>query len=225
MNKYEDIFSGKFPPIEFKFHDSMTSFEQFQKLNDLIINNSKETIIDKFITKNPEILTTILHHFETGNHKGWVFPKLTLTPRIEHMYQKGMIPDFIVGGQSSDGQDWWIVELKGANEDIFFIDKNNRIRFSDVVNKGVCQLLEYIDYASEKQSKLREDFGLKNFREPKGLIIIGREQEMINDSRKQKLKSAWNRFHKGKLEIRTYDFLLREFRYALQRKNEWMNNS
>lgn len=83
--------------------------------------------------------------------------------------------------------------------------------------------MEYIDYASEKQSKLLEDFGLKNFREPKGLIIIGIEVEIINDSRKQKLKSAWNRLNKGNLEIRTYDFLLREFRYALQRKNDWNN--
>lgn len=218
--KYEDIFLGKFPPEEFEYHDSYTTLDQFNNLIEIIENNSTEKIIDKYLTDNPEILTTILHHFETGNHKGWVFPKLTLTPRIEYMFQKGMIPDFIVGGQSSDGQEWWLLELKGADEKIFNIDKNNRIKFSDTLNKGICQLIEYIDYSTEKQNKLRDEFGLKNFREPSGIILIGRDVEM-NDIRKQKLKSYWNRLHKGKLEIRTYDFLIREFKYALQRKNSF----
>ena len=218
----DDKFTGKFPPKEFEYHDSDTTNEQFFEFNKLIGENSGEKIIDEFITKNPEILTTVLNHFRTGNHKGWVFPKLTLTPRIEHMYQKGMIPDFIIGGQSSDGQEWWIVELKGANEEVFVIDKNERIRFSDTVNKGICQLLEYIDYASEKQSKLREDLGLKNFREPNGLLIVGREIE-FTEQRKQKLKASWNRLNKGKLEIRTYDFLLRQFKNALQRKESFSN--
>ena len=224
MKKKENHFIGKFPPKEFEYHDSNTTEEQFSEFNKLIQSNSGETIIDNFITKNPEILTTVLNHFGTGNHKGWVFPKLTLTPKIEHMYQKGMIPDFIIGGQSSDGQEWWIVELKGADEQVIIIDKNGRIRFSDTVNKGICQLFEYIDYASEKQSKLRQDFGLKNFREPYGLLIIGRESEFESNPRKQKLKAAWNRLNRSKLEIRTYDFLLGEFRTALARKDNYANH-
>lgn len=218
-NKQNDKLSIK----EFEYHDSFTTIEQFTAFDKIIRSNSGEKEIDDFITQNPEILTTILNHFRTGHNGGWVLPKLTLTPRIEHMYQKGMIPDFILGGNSSDGHEWWIVELKGANEEIVIIDKNERIRFADIVNKGICQLLEYIDFASEKQSNLRESFGLTNFREPNGLLIIGRENEFENNHRKQKLKSSWNRLNKGKLEIRTYDFLLREFRYALKRKENYEN--
>lgn len=88
QNRYEDIFLGKFPPIEFQFHDNMTSFEQFKNLNNLILENYKETKIDNFITNNTEILTTILYHFQTGNYKGWVLPKLTLTPKIKQIYIK-----------------------------------------------------------------------------------------------------------------------------------------
>jgi len=213
-------FGGKFPPEEFQFHDNDTTREQFNEFNRLIEENSSEKTLDDFITKNPAILTTALHHFRTGNHKGWVLPKQQISIRIEHMYQRGMIPDFILGGQSSDGQEWWIVELKGANEEIIKIGKNGRIGFSNTVNKGICQLLEYIDYSAEKQSYLRDGFGLKNFREPNGLILVGRENE-FQDERKRKLKASWNRLNKGKLEIRTFDWLGREFRSALFRKEDW----
>ncbi len=72
-------------------------------------------------------------------------------------------------------------------------------------------MLSYIDYCSEIQSTLRDQFHLRGFREPKGMLLIGRDKELDDDERKQKLKSAWNRVTKTSLEIRTYDALLRPF--------------
>jgi len=52
--------------------------------------------------------------------------------------------------------------------------------------------------------------GLPDFREPNGLIIMGTEDEFKN-IRKKKLKAAWNRLLPKRLEIRTYNWLLRQF--------------
>ncbi|MEM9886886.1 MAG: Shedu anti-phage system protein SduA domain-containing protein [Bacteroidota bacterium] len=220
MIEEESKWFGKFPDPKYKYHDSDTTYEQFEAFQSIVESNAGEKEIDEFITKNPVILTTALNHFRTGNHKAWVIPKQAISIKSKQTYQKGMIPDFILGGQSSDGQEWWIVELKGANEEIFKILKNDQIKFDDVINKGVCQLLEYVDYASEKQSFLRDSLGLKNFREPNGLLLIGRSSEFSSlNERKKKLKAAWNRLNKGKLEIRTYDWLIRQFENTLARQS------
>lgn len=85
----------------------------------------------------------------------------------------------------------------------------NILYFGSVANKAICQTIEYIDYCASAQAYLRDTLKLKDFREPKGFILIGREIEFSNDSRREKFKSAWNRFMGHKVEVRTYDSLLR----------------
>jgi len=46
-------------------------------------------------------------------------------------------------------------------------------------NKGVNQLVEYIDYCSKYQGKLRDEFKFKDFREPNGILILGTEKNEI----------------------------------------------
>ena len=60
---------------------------------------------------------------------------------------------------------------------------------STEANRGVLQLLEYIDVCAENQAYLRDQAGLKELREPKGLLLIGTQAE-LNDSRNRKTKSS-----------------------------------
>jgi len=74
----------------------------------------------------------------------------------------------------------------------------------------VFQLLEYIDCCTEAQSYLRDQLRLTDFREPRGFLIMGRDREFEDNEHRQRMKAAWNRAVGGKLEIRSYDSLLRE---------------
>lgn len=198
----------------FATHEMYLKDEQVNTFEELIKANSEETAIDRFLRDNPEIFTAALHNHRTGHHATCIIPKQSIRPHIQENGQRGLIPDFIVGGKSSDGWEWWVVEIKGANQTLFTQTKNETY-FSSEINKGICQLLEYIDFCSEYQEVLRSVFRLQDFREPKGLLIAGREGEVTDNESKQKLKAAWNRVTKEKLEIRTYDWLTRSLRALL----------
>ncbi|HMU11232.1 MAG TPA: DUF4263 domain-containing protein [Ferruginibacter sp.] len=195
----------------FATHEIFLTKEQINEFEKLLIKKASETTIDTFLAANPEIFTGALHNFRTGHHAAIVVPKQEIKPRLKLDNSKGLIPDFIIGGKSSDGWNYWIVELKGSDQTIFS-QTNFDTYFSPEINKGICQLLEYTDFCSEQQAALRDQFKLEGFREPNGLLIAGRENEILNDSKKQKLKAAWNKLSTGKLEIRTYDFIMRHLR-------------
>lgn len=192
----------------FATHEIFLTRKQVDEFKNLVDRSASETTIHNYLIENPEILTAALHKFGTGNHAAIVIPKQELRPRLKLEGDKGLIPDFLIGGKNSDGWNWWIVELKGPAQTIFS-QSDAETYFSTEINKGICQLLEYIDYASEQQAALRDAFKLEGIREPNGLILAGREAEIMADQRKQKLKAAWNRREQGRLEIRTYDFIIR----------------
>lgn len=203
---------------EFSTHEIFITKDQIDEFDNLLAKGAGEKTIDEFLTANPEIFTSALHTYRTGHHRAIIIPKQEIKPRIKITDEKGLIPDFIIGGKNSDGWNWWVIELKGTTQTIFS-ESSNEIYFNTEINKGICQLLEYIDFCSENQSNLRDVFKLENFREPNGLIIAGRERELNDNIKKQKLKAAWNRINLGKLEIRTYDFLQQNLKLLFDFRN------
>jgi len=200
----------EWPPEKFFKNHSKITDEQAKILENLIENRANETTIDKFLRDNPNILVHCLRSLSTGHHGAWVIPQQTIRSSMAGV-TTGLIPDYIIGGKSSDGFEWFVLELKGANQTLF-VNLKKTFYLSSVANKAICQTLEYIDYCSSIQSHLRDSFKLTDFREPKGLILIGREDEFSNDERRKALKSAWNRYMGNKVEIRTYDSMLRHVR-------------
>ncbi|MFQ5685403.1 MAG: Shedu anti-phage system protein SduA domain-containing protein [Candidatus Scalindua sp.] len=203
-----NYYPDDWPPEDYKVNHLEANRKQLENLKALIGDNASETKIENFLKTNKNILANILRLLNTGNQGAWNIPKQVVRPHGPHN-QKGHIPDYILGGLSSNGLEWYVLELKGANQKILK-ETNNILCFSSDANKAICQVIEYIDYCTEAQAYLRDTLKLKDFREPKGLILIGRETEFSNDNRREKFKSAWNRFMKHKIEIRTFDSLLRE---------------
>jgi len=201
----EDINIDNFRYVKFD-----ATKEQLIRLKELIETKGSETEVHNFLDNNREVFSFALHAYQTGHHGSIVLSKQNIRPHVKADNSKGLIPDFLVAGDSSDGFEWWVVELKGVNENVFTTDKDNHAYFTSTINKGVFQLLEYIDFCSENQTYLRDTLKLPDFREPNGLIIIGTEKE-FDDKRLQKLKSAWNRLLPKRLEIKTYNWLLRQF--------------
>lgn len=200
-------YPSHFHPKEFHHSRREITHEQLTELGELVESRSGEKQIDRFIRDNPSVLTAALKFASTGHHGTWILSQQMIRPKLGTV-KPGLIPDFIIGGKSSDGFEWWVVELKGADAKLF-TRKGGKLCPSHTLNKGICQLLTYIDYCDESQSILREQFRLTDFRQPNGLIIIGREEELDNDGQKRKLKSAWNKINATHLEIRTFDALLR----------------
>lgn len=102
--------------------------------------------------------------------------------------------------------DWFVLELKGADQRAF-TRRGKQVLLSATANQGVCQLLTYIDAASKSQGYLRDELRLKGFREPRGVLLIGTEEE-TSDEACRAFKAAWNQVN-PRLQIRSYSALLR----------------
>lgn len=179
---------------------------QYSGLRKLVEKRASETEVERFLKTNKQALALILGLFQTGHHAAWIIPKQTIRTRLGN-HAPGLIPDYLVAGANSDGVTWWVLELKGCDAKVFSNSSSSQ-SFSPTANRGVVQLLEYIDACSEVQSYLRDQLGLKGFREPRGILLMGTDDE-YSETRRRKLKAAWNR-NVPKIQIRSYNALLRE---------------
>ncbi len=98
-----------------------------------------------------------------------------------------------------------IVEIKKANENIF--DKNGKV--TSIFSKSIQQLITYIDdalyYGDNKRLSEKMKF---NFLKPKGILIIGKNQD------EDKLKNMTYYFHN--INILTYDDILKRGKIVLK---------
>jgi len=184
-------------------HD--VTLNQYQGFKELVDTRASEKEIERFLMQNKEVLSLAIFMFSTGHHMSWIFPKEQI--RVPSGDVGGLIPDYVMAGANSDGVQWFVLELKGADKEAF-TKKGKQPSLSPEANKGVCQLLNYIDHSSRDQAYLRDTLGLKNFREPKGILLIGTDDE-TEDHVLQNFKGAWNRMNPN-LKIRSYDALLRQ---------------
>jgi len=216
--KWRKKIDHDWPPSENKISRREATTEQLNEFKYLIKHRAGETEIHEFLEENSVIFGFALRDYGTGHHGLWVHSKQVIQSRIKNRNVRGLIPDFIIGGENSNGHQWFVVELKGANEDIFTI-KADSIYLSSIANKGLCQLIEYADACSEIQSHLRDHFRMHDFREPKGILLIGTEDE-FRDKRKQRMARALNKRFAKDVEIRTFNWLLRNFEEEMKYLND-----
>lgn len=203
-------YPSDWPPQEYYVDESSVEAAVKLAFSSLLARGATETDADDFLRKNPALIGQCLNFTNFGHHGMWVIPQKLIDPGASPK-RKGLKPDYLFGGKNSDGFFWCVAELKGPQDRLFkrAADGRQTISFSAVANEGICQLLQYMDYCSSAQSYFRDHFGLNDFRESRGFLIIGREAELENDSQLQELKAAWNRVSGGRIMLRTYDALLR----------------
>jgi hypothetical protein len=201
----EKRYPDDWPPVEYFVHESRLEKDIVEDFQSLIEASAGERDIDRYISDNPEILTAILDLKNTGHHAAWVIPKKVIRSHVSADIP-GLIPDFLVGGRNSYGITWYVVELKGAQHKLF-TKSNESLYLSNVANKGLCQVLEYMHFCNKSQSMLREVLKLNGFVSAEAFLFIGREHE-TEGVRERDLKSAFNNIN-SHLEVRSYDALLR----------------
>lgn len=209
------MYPEDWPPQQYHIRESDLKNDVVDGFQELINRRASETVIDRYLSLHPELLTAVLDINNTGHHAAWVIPKKSIRAKVSDA-QPGLIPDFLVGGKNSFGITWYIVELKGAAHTLFS-EKNNKIQLSQIANRGVCQILEYMSFCNTAQAYLRDAHHLKGFEHPKGYLFIGNESE-TESNRKRDLKSAINNMS-ANLQIRSYDALLRSC-YRITSSNE-----
>lgn len=184
-----------------------TQYEEFAKL---LASKPSEREVESFLTAHKDVLSMAVWMFSTGHHMSWVFPKPEIRASIAGT--KGLIPDYLMAGANSDGVSWFALELKGPCERAFGKTAGH-VHLSSVANKGICQLLSYLDNLAKDQAYHR-DGTLIGMRQPRGILLIGTEDEM-DDSDVQKFRQAWNRENQ-RLQIRSYHGLLRQLAGKLE---------
>jgi hypothetical protein len=107
-----------------------------------------------------------------------------------------------------------VLELKGPDKRAFSKTRQS-VSLSGDANKGICQLLHYIDIADRDQAYFRDTLKLHSFRHPKGILLIGTDKETEDDPLVRDFKNAWNRLN-SIVEIRSYNALSREVERKLR---------
>jgi hypothetical protein len=200
----------KRPGDEYFTHESRLTSTQVDNFEALMSGEPGENKIHSFLAKNPAIFTAFLSIHNTGHHGSWVLSKQMIKPKMPAT--RGLIPDFIIVGKNSDGYEPWIVELKSRCTKMFVKNSANEVYLSPELNKGVCQLVEYLHYAAEYKDLLCNILKTSEVRLPKGVILIGNQEETLNDEAKRNLKYKMGQIMSSQLQIRTYDSILRVLR-------------
>lgn len=201
----EQRYPKDWPPFEYYVDESSIQAAVVDGLRDLVAGNAGERQIDAYISKHPVLLTALLDFKNTGHHAAWVVPKKAIRSKVSSDVP-GLIPDFLVGGKNSFGITWYVVELKGAEHNLF-TKSGGSLYLSNTANRGVCQVLEYMHFCNSSQSYLRDALKLFGFVSAEAFVFIGRESE-TESQREMDLKSALNNIN-AHLKIRSYDALLR----------------
>ncbi|MCC6837233.1 MAG: DUF4263 domain-containing protein [Bacteroidia bacterium] len=217
--------SAYFPPEEYKTNPNYAKAKHIKELIRLIDLKSPEAVIDSYLSEHKELLTFVMARYNTGHHNSWVIPKRVIKTKFR-IEEKGLIPDYILGGQSTSGKEWFIVELKGADAK-WFVERQGEIYFSDTINKGIHQLIEYLYHCDKYQSKFRDEYRLTDFHAPKAILIAGHRSEFDNNERKKAVKKTWEKLLGNRLEIITYNRLrdqlvsrLNDFKWDRERKKK-----
>lgn len=196
-----------FPPKKFLIDDQVQKQAQASALKTIVEAGASETEVDQFLRKNPGLVGACMNFTQFGHHGTWVVPQQQVRPPFTEN-QPGLKPDYIVGGKSSDGFRWLVVELKGGTAPLFVEKKGGRLSLSAIANEGICQLLGYVEYCTKAQAYLREQLKLTDFTDPQGLLIIGQEDE-LKCERRRTLRHRLNTTLAGRIQIRTYHALVR----------------
>lgn len=179
--------------------------QQYDALSELIERQAGETEIERFLADNREVLSMVVWMFSTGHHMSWLYPKLEIQSAAGRA--GGLIPDYLLAGANSDGLSWFVLELKGADKKAF-VRTGKRVYLSSDANKGVCQLMNYMDHCAKDQAYLRDNLRLTGLREPKGVLLIGTDRE-TEDPLIRDFKRVWNDYN-PRITIRSYNSLCRK---------------
>jgi hypothetical protein len=165
----------------------MSLAERWFNLSDLkafqeATSSKSETQTHRILSAHPILFEPLMER--VGHHGMWYVSKPQIRPPLTNG-KRGKIPDFLLAGRGSGGLEWFIVELKSPADTLF---KRNRKEFSQQANAGLNQLAQYCIYGKKCQGAIRDALEIREFENPKGILLIGTDNETADDPDLAELK-------------------------------------
>jgi hypothetical protein len=175
-----------------------------ERFEDVVEHARREEDLQKFLTKNPFILSEQLPH---GTH---VVPKFRFGGRY--------VSDFLISEVTSGGTFWILVELEPANADL--VTQGGQL--SQRVREGVQQVRDWRDWLDQNRDLAsrpvsQNGLGLGAVQGVSGWVVVGRRSKVtprFNQLRQQV-------FDGSNIEVKTYDRLLEWFRKRADHWKAW----
>lgn len=174
--------------------EDLPSLASLRALEDALAYAPDERPMQVVLERHPQILG----HLVTGNHGTFVRHQVRLADKF--------VADFVIGGVTSMGMLWRLVELESPTARLVLNDGQP----SANLRKAVQQIRDWRrwierHFHTARDPEDRGGTGLEGVRQnPPGLIIIGR------DNSAAPTEMMRNEFlEESRIEIRTYDWLVR----------------
>lgn len=202
---YDDV-----PPREYLFDPRKAAFEDMKALFELFKRDPTERDVDRFLREHREVLGTASCLFRAGHHGVWIIPQAKIKlPSLDG--DSGLVPDYLIAARSSDGIAWWILELKRPSDQMFKLRRDGSAEPTSPYLRAKDQLFKYLEYCETHQEFIRQQLGIRSFRRPYGVLVMGRERELKQHAAKMNAKRRENA-ESPRYQVRTWDALLREIR-------------
>jgi hypothetical protein len=163
-----------------------TTIDDLHALKHSMASGSEEHI-HQTLADRPHLLYYVLPN--TGHHGIWTRSKPVIAPQ-NFLGEPGKVPDFLVAGRSSDGIEWFLVELKRPDHQFANSDATG---LSSVANRALTQILKYHSFITEHQGSLRDILKIPEIRTPiRSILVIGTEDELRQNDQRRSLRRIWN---------------------------------
>jgi hypothetical protein len=190
--------------------ENTVSEDDVIELENIIISANDERPIQKFLEKNPHLLTVLL-----GGIERYCIPQ----KRLGSEY----VPDFIIGEIDSLGVRWVLIEIETPKSGIYLDDG---CLLDEKARKGVSQIIDWRNWLSSniayaRQRRSENGLGLFDIREKSdGVVIVGRRSQMpdTTDAQRTEYRQSNN------IAIHTYDWLLDSLRGILRHQGPPASN-
>src|SRR5215203_2263725 len=190
--------------------DNTVSEDDVVELENIIISAHDERPIQKFLEKNPHLLTVLL-----GGIERYCIPQ----KRLGSQY----VPDFIIGEIDSLGVRWVLIEIESPKSGIYLDDG---CLLDEEARKGVSQIIDWRNWLSSniayaRQRRSENGLGLFDIREKSdAVVIVGRRSQMpdTTDAQRTEYRQSNN------IAIHTYDWLLDSLRGILRHQGPPASN-
>jgi len=190
--------------------ENTVSEDDIIELENIIISANDERPIQKFLEKNPHLLTMLL-----GGIERYCIPQ----KRLGSQY----VPDFIIGEIDSLGVRWVLIEIETPKSGIYLGDG---FLFDEKTRKGVSQIIDWRNWLSSniayaRQRRSENGLGLFDIREKSdGVVIVGRRSQMSDTTDAQRTEYRQS----NNIAVHTYDWLLDSLRGILRHQGPPASN-
>lgn len=189
---------------EYYVFENKITFKKLDEFEQLLAQSTTERPIQKFLEKNPEILT----QWAGGGHGRWLVPQKRLG--AEH------VTDFIIGERNSAGFTWTAVEIESPTARLFTKGGDPSAKLTHAMRQifdWQAWLAKNIDYACRDRSE--GGLGLRDIRsETPCIIIMGRRKDLSEQTKGLRQQLCL----RSGISIMTYDRLIE---FARRRCDFW----